>query len=144
MPGKAAIIVQEEHPAKQGGYDHFARVCILVYDSPPDTPAQSSRRPQYVYLRKHVVSGFDDDDQYFRVNLDGHLEKIVTIHGKRDADGKVVRGSGVPSEQDIQSSESKKSFAVEMAEMKKWLKVQKKLLATVNATKPSEPSATTP
>jgi hypothetical protein len=140
--GKSAIIIKEEHPAEHG-FDSFARLCILAYENSSDA-AQVDKRPLCVFLRKHVVSGFDDDDTFFRINLDGHLEKIIAIHGKRDADGKAVHGSGVPSEQDIESSESKKSFAVEMAAMKKWLKAQKNILAKADATKPSATSATTP
>jgi len=140
--GKSAIIIKDEHPAEHG-FDSFARLSILAYENSSDS-AQANKRPLCIFLRKHVVSGFDDDDRFFRINLDGRLEKMVTIHGKRDADGKAVRGSGVASEQDIESSESKKSFAVEMAAMKKWLKAQKKILAKGNEIKPSAPPAATP
>ncbi len=137
MPSKVATVVKKERTVEHG-FDSFARLCYLVYENPSEASAQGGKRPVCVYLRKHVVSGYDDADLYFRVNLDGRLEKVVTVQSKRDVDGKAVGGSAIPSEQDIESSESKKSFATEMAEMRKWLKAQRILLAKANATKPNE------
>jgi len=125
-PSKKAIVVAEDRKAEHG-FDSFGRACYLVYDKTTDAD-QGVKHPVCIYLRRHVVSGFDDDDRYFRVNLDGKLEKIVMIRGKRDINGKAILGSGVPSDQDIESSEPKKEFAAEMTAMKKWLKVQQKLL----------------
>jgi hypothetical protein len=137
-----AIVSKEEHPA-ENGFDSVARLCFLVYSNSPDGDGKDSKRPLCVYLRKHVVSGYNDDDRYFRINLDGQLEKVVIIRAKRDAEGKAVRGSGVFADQDIKSSESKKEFTAEMTEMKKWLKVQR-LLAKSNASPASAAPAAAP
>jgi hypothetical protein len=137
MPVKSQTISDEHHGRDLNGHE-----CFLVYKQSEDATGSQSKRPFCIYLHRHKISGHDDESQYFRINLDGQLDKVVMILGKRDDDGKIVPGAGIARDQDIESSESKKEFAVEMAGMKKWLKTQQKLLAAKSASPAA--SATAP
>ena len=99
--------------------DTDIRSCLVVIGE--DT------RPICVYMIRSKKSGRDHRAQYFRINLDGKLEKAVSSQGKNDENDKAIKGSGVKFEQDIDSSEVKKAFDAEMSYwLKDWLKKEQK------------------
>lgn len=96
-----------------------ARRCFVVYEKIGNTaPTTGDERAVCAYIVKVKRSGLDKETRYFRFDLNGKLEKVVLSQGKYDEVGKVVRGSGVKFDQDINSPEVKKAFE---AEMKFWL-----------------------
>ena len=96
------------------------RGCFIVYESiEGSAAATAARRPLCAYFMKGKDTGPDHESRYFKINLNGTLEKAVLSKGKIDKDGKAIRGTGVKSDQDISSPEVKKTFE---AEMKFWLK----------------------
>ena len=135
MPSRMATFSNEDHSTSHG-FDHLARVCILVYENTP-----ASKQPRCIYLEKHLVTGYDDETRYYRISLEGKLEKAIVSRGKRDAMGKPVIGSGVASDQDINSIETRKAFAAEMAAMRKWLKAQKAIPSPASSSGGSQGTA---
>ena len=71
------------------------------------------------YVVKVKRSGQNNQVRYFRIDLNGKLDKVVLSQSKADESGKIIRGSGIKTDQDINSPEVKKTFE---AEMKFWLK----------------------
>jgi hypothetical protein len=122
MPSKVSNATEEHR-----GDDRVFRLYYLVYENSSDPTAKDGTHPFCIYLRKRTVSGHANEDQYFRVNFDGQVEKAVVIRGKIDDEGKIVSGASVPTDLDIGSAESKKSFTAEMSQMILWLKKQKRL-----------------
>lgn len=113
MPTKDAekILSQSKDSVEKKG-------CYIVIDE---------KEPSCAYIVNYRVSGKDSATQYFRVSLDGRLEKAVLTQGKRDENGKSIKGSGVKFDQDIESPEVQKAFNSEMAYwLKDWLKKEKK------------------
>lgn len=111
------------------GKDRDALNCLLIYEEVADSSASAGKRPMCIYLMKITESPQFQDAQYFRISLDGKLEKVVTNRGKKDDNGQLIRGSGTPSDDDIDSAVVRKTYAAEMRELKAWLKTQQKLLA---------------
>lgn len=95
-----------------------SRACYIIVDKD---------RPYCAYIVKFTTTGKDSTSQFYRLNLDGKLDKAVVTHGKRDEQGKPIKGSGVKFDQDIDSPEIRKAFDSEMAYwLKDWLKKEKK------------------
>lgn len=120
------------------------RGCYVIYENTETTaPADNVKRPVCFYIIKFKRSGLDRQTRYFRVGLDGKLEKVVLSQSKADETGKVVRGSGVKFDQDIDSPEVKKTFEAEMKFwLKDWLKKEQKAAKTpVNAAAAAPASA---
>ena len=130
MPVKVRIISK-----KYSGKNLSEHECILAYEISSTT---ESKRPFCIYLHKHKILGQDDESQYFLMNLDGHLEKIVTIRSRRDDEGKNIRGSGIPFDQTADSPEAIKMFTAEMARLTKWLHTQRKV--SLRSARPNEAS----
>lgn len=92
------------------------RSCFVVYDE-ADTP-----RPVALYMARLKRSGQDKRSQYFRMTLEGVLEKAILSQGKTDETGKAVRGSGVKFDQDVNAPDVQKSFNAEKTFwLKEWL-----------------------
>ncbi|MCR4294259.1 MAG: hypothetical protein NUW21_01900 [Elusimicrobia bacterium] len=105
--------------SKQAGVKESRR-CFVVFEN-IEVPAAGTeeKRPLCAYVVKTKRFGLEKHVQYFRLGLNGNLEKIVVMKGKYDESGKAVKGSGIVTNLDIASSEARKSFE---AEMKFWLK----------------------
>lgn len=123
MPTKDIEIVVRERDQ-----DVEKRNCIIVYEKPESVPSEASdMRAVCAYIVKFRRFGLDRETRYFRVDLHGKLEKAVLSQSKADTSGKVVRGSGVKTDLDINSPEVKKTFEAEMKFwLKDWLRKQQK------------------
>lgn len=124
MPMKAANI-----RTKKDGDNREALNCTVFYEVTPGDSGADDKKPTCMYLMKVTEGKSVKDHQWFRVNLDGKLEKVVTSRVQKDESGAVVRGSGVTIQDDMDSPTVQKTFAAEMREVKIWLKAQKKLAA---------------
>lgn len=126
MPIKALEFILSEH-----GSDREQRGCFVVYEIKEGSdPKVAEKRPVCAYILKSKRSSANRQTSYFRIDLNGNLEKVVVSKGKHDESGKVVRGSGVKTDLDINSPEVKKTFDAEMKFwLKDWLKKQQKVPA---------------
>jgi hypothetical protein len=140
MPMKKQEVVTSEH---DDGYEK--RSCFVIYENVDSTaPAVDTKRAVCAYIVKIKRSGLDNQIRYFRIDLNGKLEKVVLSQSKYDNAGKVVRGSGVKFDQDINSPEVKKTFEAEMKFwLKDWLKKEQKSAAKKSAAA-ATPVPTTP
>jgi hypothetical protein len=111
------------------GKERNALNCTVIYEETADPSVPNGKKPSCVYLVKITESPRVKDSQYFRINLDGRLERVLTSRGKKDDSGALIPGSGVALDDDLESSAVRKTFAAEMRELKAWLKVQQKLVA---------------
>ena len=104
------------------------RRCFVVYEKIDEANTESiEKRPTCAYVVRTRRSGLSKETKYFKFDLDGNLEKVVLSRGKYDETGKVVKGSGVKTDLDIDSPEVRKNFEAEMKFwLKDWLKKQKK------------------
>ena len=127
MPARGEVeIVSSE------GKDIDQRDCSVVYE--PDE--SDGKRPVCVYISRAKRFGRTSTTQYFKVSLDGQLEKAVTLSLKRDDDGNLLREGRSKSVEDIDSPEIKKAFKTELGFwVKDWLKKQGKV-KTDTATAP--------
>lgn len=126
MPTKDVDIV-----IRQKGGESEKRGCFVVYEKiTGSTAGADQKRPECAYFAIYKRTGTERQARYFRIDLTGKLEKVVLSQGKYDADGKVIRGSGVKTDLDINSPEVKKTFEAEMKFwLKDWLKKQQKVPA---------------
>lgn len=86
-----------------------------------------SPRPFCIHLVRARKSKHDIQERYFRVNLDGQLEKVITLRNKLNEKGKAIPEGRSKFEEDIDSAEIRKLFKTEMNFwLKDWLKKQKK------------------
>ncbi len=135
MPSK----VQEIVTSRQGR-DLEASGCYVVYENPESSvPEAAEKKAICAYIVKIKRKGLDKQMRYFRIDLNGKLEKVILSQSKLDDAGKGVSGSGVKTDQDIDSSEVRKTFEAEMKFwLKDWLKKEQKNAAkkTANATTP--------
>lgn len=116
--------------------------CAVAYERMEN----GDRRPLYIFLQVAKHSGQDAETRYYRLNLDGQLEKVTLIRTKRDKDGKGVRGSGTATDEKLNSPEVKKNFAAEMADVRQWLKRETEPApeeATAGAAKPGNTDSKT-
>lgn len=118
---KASDAKQQDVIIKQDDKAADFRSCFVIYADEQKT------QPMCLYLKRSKQTHDSVHSKYFRVNLAGILEKAVWSDGKKNVDGQVVRGSGIKTEQDIESPEVKKEFNAEMAYwLKDWLKKESK------------------
>ena len=109
-----------------------------------DTPGDEEHHPVCIYLKRGHGAGHDSKSQFFRVSLDGQLEKVVTLQNKLDDDGQPLREGRERFEEDINSPDIQRVFNTEMTYwLKNWLKKQGKLRAKA-APAASAPAPTTP
>lgn len=101
-----------------------ARKCQIVYE--PDEA--TGNRPFCVYFLRAKKTPTDFEERFYRVSLDGRLEKVITLKGKLDENGNGIRESRSRVEEDMASPAIKKAFKTEMTFwLKDWLKKQQKL-----------------
>lgn len=96
--------------------DGIYHVAHVMTELPSDTP---STEPAGLALHSSYDWPGNSESYWFRVSIGGELERAVTIHGKRDEQGKSIKGSGTTAEKDIDSPEIKRRFR---HEMDLWLK----------------------
>lgn len=132
---KAMSTKDVEIPISKNADTTETRRCFVVYEKTEGpTPESTNNRAICAYVVRTKRSGLDKETRYFKFDLNGKLEKVVLSHGKHDASGKVVRGSGVKTDLDIDSPEVRKAFEAEMKFwLKDWLKKQKKSPAKKSA-----------
>ena len=84
-------------------------------------------RPVCIYLMRGHASKHELKQEFFRVNLDGELEKAVVLQNKRDDDGKSLVEGRARIEEDLGDLATRKTFQTEMSYwLKTWLKKQPK------------------
>ena len=106
------------------------RECTIVLSD----DQSGKQRPSCIYIQHKVVSGHDGESHYYRMNLEGKLEKASVLQTKFDDAGRIVPGSGVSTDKDIDSPEIKKAFNAELAYWTKdWVKAEKKAQARAAA-----------
>ena len=128
---KAMPMKKLEVVTKQRGTDIEMRACFIAYENAESSSTNmTAPHMTYIYIVKMKRAGLDKEMRYFRIDLNGRLEKVVLSQSKYDATGKIVRGSGVKFDQDIDSPEVKKTFETEMKFwLKDWLPKQLKTAA---------------
>jgi hypothetical protein len=123
-PVKGNNIRSKKFDKKRGGLD-----CAVVYEESAEETAYDGKRPVCIFLETMKTSGQDGEGLFYRLSLDGHLERVIHKRFKFGDDGKAVRGSAVDNDEDINSPEVKKALAAEMADLRQWLKQQQKVVA---------------
>ena len=129
-PGLAELIgLKGEPPVK--GLDNSTphadgreyRECSAVYAENIDDKSDSDKRhPICIYFNKMVSSGHNVESHWYRVTLDGKLEKAVIHYNKLDDNNEGIPGADSTVIEDIDSPKVQKSFKSELAF---WLKKQK-------------------
>ncbi|MDE2491755.1 MAG: hypothetical protein KGM24_12990 [Elusimicrobia bacterium] len=105
---------------------HVTRDCWVAYEKSAAAPAEASR-PMAIYFIMNTASGHDGMARYFRVGLDGKLEKSVQMMGKYDDEGKPVPGTGKEFDEDVHAPKVRAAFEKEMDFwLKDWLPRQEK------------------
>lgn len=116
-----------------------ARRCNIVYE--PD--AAAGNRPVCIYLGKAARAQHTAEERFYRVSLDGQLEKVITLRNKLDDQGKALVEGRSRVEEDMTSPDIKKAFKAEMTFwLKDWLKKQPKLDAKKTTASAATPGKT--
>lgn len=124
MPVKTVIAV--DTPRNIKGWQHHE--CAVVFSS--DSPSAQYKNPTCIVVYATQSKGRECKGYWFRLSLNGKLEKAILTVGKNDESGYPIRGTGVQTDQDIASAEVKKAYAEEMSYWTKdWLKEQEKAAA---------------
>jgi len=131
MPTKAAAIrISADGEHKEN------RQCHVAYETGDHSDV---RRPVCVYLVRGKRSAQGTQTRYFKLDLNGRLERVIATAVKFDENGQAGPGSLENIDEDINSPEVKKAFNIEMAAWTNdWLKSKQKVVAkkaTVNAAK---------
>lgn len=114
------------------------RECSIVFSDESQDATPGEKRPSCLYIQHKIVSGHDGESHYYRLNLEGKLEKASVLQYKYDDDGKPIAGSGVTVDKDITSPAIQKAFKAEYAYWtKEWVKAEKKTQARAAATPPA-------
>lgn len=133
-PVKGDNIRSKKFDKKRGGLN-----CSVAYEESPEATEYEGKRPICVFLEVPKPSGQESETRYYRLSLDGQLENVRLIRGKRDENGKAIRGSAIWTDEDVNSPEVKKAFEAEMADVRQWLKQQKKIVAKKATSSKREP-----
>ncbi|MDE2142701.1 MAG: hypothetical protein KGJ84_09850 [Elusimicrobia bacterium] len=121
MPVKTVIAIDTPHSFK--GWQHHE--CAVVYSN--GNPTSGTRNPTCIVVYQNKAQGHESTGYWFRLNLNGQLERAILSTGKNDESGNPIPGSGTQTEQDIASADVKKAYAAEMSYWTKdWLKQQQK------------------
>lgn len=119
LPNAMPIVDVEVEISKKAA-EKETRNCFVVYEHVENPGAEgASKRALSAYAVRRKRSDRSTETKYFRLSLKGDLEKVVISKGKFDKHGKIVRGSGIKTDLDVDSPEVRKTFE---AEMKFWLK----------------------
>ena len=115
------------------------RECTIVFSDQAENATSEAQRPSCLYIQHKTVSGHDSEALYYRFSVDGKLEYAAANHAKYDDDGKIIAGSGVFAEKDVNSPAVQKAFKAEIAYWtKEWLKKEEKELAKAKASAASD------
>lgn len=97
--------------------------CHVIYEN-----EDGVNRPVCVLFIRAKKTKHEFEDQFFRIDLNGKLERVVTLKSNRDENGIAVKEGRSRTEGDIESPEIKKAFTSDMKFwVKDWLKKQQKL-----------------
>lgn len=143
---KSMPMKRQEIVVSQNGSNHEIRGCFVIYDNADSSaPKGEEKHAACAYIVKIKRTGLDKEMRYFRIDLNGNLEKAILSQSKYDESGEIVRGSGVKTDQDIDSPEVRKTFEAEMKFwLKDWLKKEQKNAAKKTANAATPPPAATP
>lgn len=120
-----ARMIEEGTPRNPKSWQY--RLSSIVYANDTASGPLEKKSPLCIVIYVLKGSGHDGKGYWFRLSLDGKLEKAVLDVGKNDDSGNSIRGSGIQLEQDVTSAEVKKAFEAEFAYWTKdWVKKQKK------------------
>ena len=78
-----------------------------------------SQRPKNLVFQAERRTPGRKEGYWFRASVEGVLQKATLLDAKLDESGKGIKGSGVPTSQDIEAPETKKRF---QHELDLWLK----------------------
>jgi len=90
------------------------RQCHVTYEITGDKTSDG-KRPAHIFLTRGKRFPGGNESRYFKVALDGRLEKVIATSGKRDENGKPIPDSLKSVDEDINSPEVKEAFNAEMA-----------------------------
>lgn len=107
---------------KRNGTDLEGASCALLYPKKQSTDNQQPHQPSHFLLYRARRKKDNQVDYYFRVSLDGKLEKAVCANIHFDSEGKVIHDDNAVGAVDIDSPEIKAMFSEELTQLKKWLK----------------------
>jgi hypothetical protein len=124
VPGSLAELIgvprdsatQEFETVLDQSNDGLAHRLKLLVDRSPD---KKTSRPIGIVLKTTRLWPGNQEGYWFRVSLNGELEKAMLIQVKLDEKGDSIKGSGGATEQDTSSLEIKKRF---QHELDFWLK----------------------
>lgn len=117
-PIKSRVIEEKGEANKDG---RTALMVGLAYEPFPDYPKVHENRPLAIYLLSSKIYGQDTQSLYFRVNLDGQLERVVASFGSNDENGLPTRGSATDFYPDISSKDTRASYDTAMDQVRTWL-----------------------
>ena len=121
MPAKVKTLL-----ISRRGKDEEVRDCSIVYS----VDGNGIKHPFCIYLSRAKRIGRNSESEYYRVSLTGQLEKVVTLHAKRDDAGKMLREGRSRFDESIYSPLIKAAFKSEMDYwLNDWLPKQKKASA---------------
>lgn len=118
MPIKSRVIVEQGEANKDG---RIALAVGLVYEPLSGYPKVHGNRPLSIYVLSSKIYGQDTQSLYFRVNLDGQLERAVASFGKNDENGLPIRGSATDFYPDVSSKDTRASYDAAMDQIRTWL-----------------------
>jgi hypothetical protein len=117
---KPSNVKQHDVTLKHDENNFDGRSCFIVFTD------DEQKSPMCLFVKRARQTADSAESKYFKVSIAGKLENAIVWAGKKTAAG-AVPGSGVKTEQDIESSEVKKEFDAEMAYwLKDWLKKEQK------------------
>ena len=96
--------------------DNRARDCMVVLE---ETPQPGEPKPICLLFLSKKYDSASSDSYWFRLWLDGTLERAFLARIRLDESGKVIRGSGVKTDLDVNDPETK---ALLQRELDFWLK----------------------
>jgi hypothetical protein len=127
MPTKKVHVALSGH-----GWIGDDRDFHVVYAVEPLASGQNSMRPICLYLKRGHGTKHFNDCHYYRVSLDGKLEKSVTLRVNLGEDGMPEKEGKARFEEDIETPEIQKSFKNEMAYwLNDWLMKQPKVATKI-------------
>ncbi|HXT01060.1 MAG TPA: hypothetical protein VN915_10320 [Elusimicrobiota bacterium] len=101
----------------------------------------SDKTPRCLYIEHRVAAGHGADATYYRMSLSGKLEHVTVCHIEYGADGKVIPGSAIDAEKNVDAPEVQKAFKREFTYWTKdWVKAEKKAQARTVAAPAATPA----
>jgi hypothetical protein len=148
-PGLAQLIGLTGEPPVKGldnstphadGREYHECSMVLPEDSASGTPSEG--RPICLYFNKMVSSGPNVESHWYRVSMEGKLEKAVIHYNKLDENHEGIPGADSTVPEDIASPKVQKAFKAEMAFWLKDLDKKKREAATGKGASTAPPANT--